>query len=325
MGDYDNLVEMGFDARRVKLALQKTKGFNDAITWLAENEAVPIEELEAAAPAPAAAGSSSAAGADVLGEDGEGDGRSAEGGAKSLKCGECGKLFNTPAKAEYHATRTGHDQFEESTEVVKPLTEEEKAAKLAELKAKLAEKRANQSITDAKTQRANEAIRRKNDAESDRIKEDLRKREQLKEAEKRRQEKLDDAAAKEKIRAQIRADQENRLVKAQQEKAAREGRVVETSAPIEPAGPAAVKAQSKPASEYTETRLQLRLPSGPPLVRAFPVETTLFEIAHVIATEKGFSPTTFAITFPRKIWDQSEFGLTLKEAKLVPSAALIVA
>ena len=108
MGDYDNLVEMGFDARRVKLALQKTKGFNDAITWLADNEAVPIDELEAAA-APVASASSGASGstaADVLGENGEGDGSSAEGGAKSLKCGECGKLFNTPAKAEYHATRT---------------------------------------------------------------------------------------------------------------------------------------------------------------------------------------------------------------------------
>jgi hypothetical protein len=39
---------------------------------------------------------------------------------------------------------------------IKPLTEEEKKAKLAELRQKLAEKRAAQSQDDAKAQRANE-------------------------------------------------------------------------------------------------------------------------------------------------------------------------
>jgi len=33
---------------------------------------------------------------------------------------------------------------------------------------------------------------------------------------------------------------------------------------------------------------------------------------------------TFTSNFPRKTWDQSDFGLSLKEAGLVPSAALIV-
>ena len=109
MGDHDNLVEMGFEPRRVTLALKKTSNFNDAITWLAENEAVSIEELEAAASG--GAGSSSKAQGegeiDPFGEQGEGDGSSAVGlEAKSLKCKECGKLFNTPAKAEFHASRT---------------------------------------------------------------------------------------------------------------------------------------------------------------------------------------------------------------------------
>lgn len=328
MGDYENLVEMGFDPRRVTLALKKTKGFNDAITWLGDNEDVPIEELEATegggsgeAATPAAMGPSGEE--DPFGEQGEGDGRSAVGPeAKSLKCSDCGKLFNTNLKAEFHASRTGHNNFEESTEAVKPMTEEEKAAHLEMLRKKLAEKRATQAIVDQKAQRANEAIRRKNDTETDRIKEDLRKREQLKEAEKRKREKQEDAIAKEKIRTQIKADQEARRLKAEAEKAAREGRSIEATTA---AAPTASASQPKSASSYTETRLQLRLPSGVPLVKSFPVETTLFEVASTIEEERGMRPSTFTTTFPKKTYDSSDFGMTLREAKLVPSAVLIVA
>lgn len=35
---------------------------------------------------------------------------------QSIKCSECGKIFKNTALANYHATKSGHDQFEESTE-----------------------------------------------------------------------------------------------------------------------------------------------------------------------------------------------------------------
>jgi ribosomal protein L29 len=44
---------------------------------------------------------------------------------------------------------------------IKPLTEEEKKAKLAELRQKLAEKRAKQSKEEVQVNKANEALRRK--------------------------------------------------------------------------------------------------------------------------------------------------------------------
>lgn len=113
---------MGFDPRRVTLALKLTKGFNDAITWLADNEDAEIDELEAKHGGTSGGGGSvggdgeegvaAAAGptgqaTDPFGEQGEGDGSPAVGPeAKSLKCSECGKLFNTPAKAQFHASRT---------------------------------------------------------------------------------------------------------------------------------------------------------------------------------------------------------------------------
>jgi hypothetical protein len=46
------------------------------------------------------------------------------------------------------AHRSGHDQFEESTEDIPPLTEEEKKQKLEELKLRVAEKRAVRLGTD---------------------------------------------------------------------------------------------------------------------------------------------------------------------------------
>lgn len=38
--------------------------------------------------------------------------------AKSLKCVDCGKLFKTAELANYHAEKSGHENFEESTEEV---------------------------------------------------------------------------------------------------------------------------------------------------------------------------------------------------------------
>lgn len=54
---------------------------------------------------------------------------------------------------------SGHDQFEESTEEIVPLTEEEKKQKLNELREALAEKRQKQAQLDKEEQKKNEARR----------------------------------------------------------------------------------------------------------------------------------------------------------------------
>jgi hypothetical protein len=60
------------------------------------------------------------------------------------------------------------------------------------------------------------------------------------------------------------------------------------------------------------------------LVRTFPVETTLFEVAQAVKEERGFDVSSFTITFPRKVYQGVDFGMTLKEAGMVPSCALLV-
>jgi hypothetical protein len=167
-----------------------------------------------------------------------------------------------------------------------------------------------------------QAIRRKATKEVQDIKEDLQKKEQLKEAAAKRREKQEELAAKERVRAQIKATQEERRLKTAREKAAREGQALpqEPTAQKQPVSPNS----AKPASAYSESRLRLQLSSGN-VQKSFPVSTTLFEVAAALEQESGAPVESFTQTFPRKTFSQGvDFGLTLKEAGLVPSAVLIV-
>lgn len=75
--------------------------------------------------------------------EGEGDGSTsaAPAEAKSIKCEDCGRLFKTNLEVEFHATKSGHTNFSESTEEKKPLTEEEKKAQMLLIEEKIARKR----------------------------------------------------------------------------------------------------------------------------------------------------------------------------------------
>lgn len=76
--------------------------------------------------------------------------------ARSLVCNECGKKFRSQGQAEFHASKTEHVDFSESTEEIAPLTEEEKKARLEELRKKLAEKRAKTSEQDKLDKKRND-------------------------------------------------------------------------------------------------------------------------------------------------------------------------
>ena len=165
-------------------------------------------------------------------------------------------------------------------------------------------------------------IRRKSTKEAQDIKEDLKKKEQLKEAAAKRREKQEETDAKARIKAKIAADKEERRLKNEKEKAERAGLVAPAAAAAAPAHDV-TPVTSKPASAYTETRLRLQLPSGP-IQKTFPIETSLFEVAATITQEKGFEVSSFTQNFPKKVFDTVDFGASLKELGLTPSAALIV-
>lgn len=163
----------------------------------------------------------------------------------------------------------------------------------------------------------------KSTADIQTIKEDLEKKERLKEAAAKRQEKINDAAAKKRIQEKIAADKETRRLKAEAVKAEREGR----APPPDPSSTAAQAAApvSKPSgAAHTEARLRLQLQSGN-MMKTFPADTTLLEVAQAVGGEHGVQVQSFTSTYPKKVFNEAvDFGKTLKEAGLVPSAVLIV-
>lgn len=139
MSDMENLLAMGFEQPRAELALKKSgnrkllgtgrmgKCANDvevqgAIDWLEKNQEKSLDDILAKeADNAAETDPNTEAAALQPGEE-----------AKSLLCNECGRKLRSVAQAEFHASKTGHADFAESTEEIAPLTEEEKKAKLEE-------------------------------------------------------------------------------------------------------------------------------------------------------------------------------------------------
>jgi hypothetical protein len=110
------------------------------LEWLEENQDKPLDEIKAAQEA----------------EDEEGPALKPGEEARSLICNDCGKKFRSQAQAEFHASKSQHVDFSESTEDIAPLTEDQKKQKLQELRERLAAKRAVQSVQDKADDKRNE-------------------------------------------------------------------------------------------------------------------------------------------------------------------------
>nr|CAH7750395.1 unnamed protein product [Callosobruchus chinensis] len=177
----NTLVEMGFSKQHAEIAVKKT-GSSDvqvAMDWLLSHEeqldnlasevppeTAPTEETEKTdstdlkehSPSPTASQDSS----------------SAE--AKSFRCDDCGKLFRTQDEVEFHAVKSGHGNFSESTEEKKPLSEDEKKEQLAKIEAKLRQRRLEREAREKEEALMREKIRIKSGKE---LQEAKRRQEEL--------------------------------------------------------------------------------------------------------------------------------------------------
>lgn len=155
------------------------------------------------------------------------------------------------------------------------------------------------------------------------MKEELAKKQRMKEAAKQKKERQEDIEAKKRIKAKIEADKEERRLKAERERAERAGMAPPAQPAPAPMPTASGPSTSKPASAYTETRLRFQTPKGN-VMKTLPVETTLFEVASALSQDDGIEVQSFLQNFPKKVFDAEYFGVTLKELGLVPSASLVV-
>ncbi|WFC98152.1 hypothetical protein MYAM1_000876 [Malassezia yamatoensis] len=303
MGDRATLLEMGFDHERVEYALAVTNstGLQAALDHLEAHQDEPLPANWKEEVAQKAQASSTTAAQENLSDTPQ----------------ESAKVFRDMDLAMYHADKSGHDDFEESSEEIKPLTEEEKA----NLRARMQEKRAKQASKDAEERRANELIRRKAGQDAVQAREELEKKERIKDAERKRREKQEDIAAKARVKAQIEEDKKRRAEKAAKEKALREGEPLPGAVPTD--GPP-TKSSAIQASTANESRLRVRAPGGA-WTGTLPSTATLLDVQNAVLKDgKGGDATRlqFSTTFPRHIFTADEQAKSLRELGLVPSAAL---
>ena len=131
--------------------------------------------------------------------------------AQSYKCNECGKILSNMANLELHANKTGHSDFEESTQAVKPLTAEEKATKIEEIKGLLKAKRAEREEAEKLEEKEREKQRRFMGKEMIKTKEEMEREQRKRDAIERKREKEASRRERERIRAELAKDKAERL------------------------------------------------------------------------------------------------------------------
>lgn len=119
--------------------------------------------------------------------------------AKSIKCEDCGRLFRfvftlyiniwfvihsdgsrTNLEVEFHATKSGHANFSESTEEKKPLSEEEKKAQLRLIEEKITQKRAEREEREKQEALEKERLRIKSGKDMTEVRRNLEEEEMKK-------------------------------------------------------------------------------------------------------------------------------------------------
>ncbi|XP_017112010.1 UBX domain-containing protein 1 [Drosophila elegans] len=325
MSEVQTLMDMGFPRERVEYALQVTsnKGVEPAMEWLLAHVDDPIPSRQNAGDSgvPPTNAEDSSAGAASSSTSGGGAGETSTDSpvAKSLKCDDCGKVLKDHTEVEYHAAKTGHSNFSESTEEKKALTEEEKKAQLALIEEKLKQKRIEREEREKTEALQREKNRIKSGKDMTEAKRRMEELEMKKIVEQRKREKDEEKAARDRVRAQIEADKAARKAREQKELGKTEPSPSVSSTTVS-APPAAVKS---PPRDYTETRIQVRLQDGSTLQETFNVKEQLSAVRVFIQMKTGIeSPFSLMTTFPRKLFAEDDYEKPLEVLGLVPSAVI---
>lgn len=221
----------------------------------------------------------------------------------TLKCDDCGKLFSSAERAQFHAFKTNHQSFSESTEVIRKLTPEESLKYLDELRAKRAAKKGEMALKDAEEAKRNEMIRRKAGKETIETKQKLQEKEMRLAAEQRAREKEEDRLAKARIKAQIEADRLERKQKTHPPP-------VKQDIPIE-------TAKIIPSS----CRIQVRLPNGTMVRFEFDAKDSISKLFSELSLHGAY--TKLISTFPRQTITKEDAEKTFVDLNLIPSASLV--
>ncbi|CAG9826800.1 unnamed protein product [Diabrotica balteata] len=315
----DSLTEMGFSRQRAELAVSQT-GSNDlqqVMEWLLsheEDEAMPViadppKAPEAASEIASENDNNTQSNSDTaVSEEGEAV-------AKSIKCDECGKLFKTNEEVEFHATKSGHQSFSESTEEKRPLTDEEKREQLAKIEAKLKQRRLEREAKEKEEALLREKNRIKSGKDLLEAKRRHEEVEMKKIIDQRKREKEEERLAKQRIREQI-----------EQDKLARKAKFSNQPEVVTPAAPVVTPTPAKPQVNYSEVKLQIRLPDGSSLTQTFGAKEPLSAVRVFVEMKRNNPDDQFILmtSFPKKVFDIEDYDKPLDSLGLAPAAVLMV-
>lgn len=296
------LIDMGFEKEKVEKSVSMTGnlGVEPAMEWLLahNDEIVPSTSQEGISQTASEVNSSSS----IV--------------PKSYKCEDCNKLFTDTTALEYHAMKSGHSNFSESTEEKKPLSDEEKKEQMKRLEERLKEKRKEREAKEKEEELEREKIRIRSGKELAAAKKKLEDENIKKIMDERKREKQEEKIARDRVKAQIEAD-----------KLARKklfGQVSEQEKPKQVL-PVTVNLQ-KQSKDYTETKLQIRLTNGQIIVQTFNVKEILAAVRVYIELNRsdGSDPFSLMTSFPRKVFTNDDYEKPLDQLGLVPSAVIIL-
>ncbi|GMR53706.1 hypothetical protein PMAYCL1PPCAC_23901, partial [Pristionchus mayeri] len=279
----EQLIEMGFDSVKAEEAAKNCTSLEAAMDWL-----VGRQEREGMETVPTTDPVESDITAVI---------------AASYKCNDCGKVIRDENAMMFHASKTGHENFEESNESLKPLTEEEKKEQAAKLREKIKESMKKKAEVEEKEKIEREKRRVQEGKLMLERNEKRKEMEQLAAIEQRKRDKEEEAAAKRRVLEQIKADREAR------------------------AAAAAARTHPTPVEkkEYKEAIIQVRLPSGEVIRNTFSSQETLAAVRVWIEMAKPeLVPFSLLQPFPRKMMSSEDFAAPLSSLSLAPSGSLVV-
>jgi len=235
--------------------------------------------------------------------------KSEEQAAKAIKCDECQKTFSSVELAQLHATKTGHQDFSESTDVRPEMSAEEKVRRLEQLRALLRERRAKEEAARAAESLRLEIARRKSGVAAQEARRELRDREIAKAANQVRRQKTEDKERLLLIRREMEAERREKQVSNEQKMVA-SSTLVSTS----------------PAPQPVEScRLQVRHAGG--IFRATLKPADPLSVLVATLTEdpnvKLCDSSVLIVPFPnKKIAINECLECTMEDLGLCPSASL---
>lgn len=222
-------------------------------------------------------------------------------------------MLKNEAEVQAHAARTQHEMFSETTDEIKPLTEEEKTQQKEKLIEKLKQRRVEREEKEKQDEIQREKLRRSQGRDLTSVKQRMEEVELRKIAEERKREKMEEKMARQRVKDQIEKDRVERAAKFGK------GGPQTTAVPAQTASPAA--AAASPAAlaaekkEYDQTRLQIRLPNGQSLTQTFNVKESLAAVRLYVEINRsdGTGPFSLMTTFPRKIFTSEDMEKPLNQ------------